>query len=114
MATFYNISANEMRAFLRKDKGWQEEQSLGREKEIVFSYPIKVNPQIQVKVYSGIKIASGVSRGVGCDSIKVCAVDIRNHKGWIKAKRVHRVSNWRDNLKSRVIQVIKQSEARLR
>ncbi len=114
MATFYNISANEMRGFLRAEKGWREEQSLGREKEIVFSYPIKVNPQIQVKVYSGIKIDSGVSRGVGDDAIRVCAVDVKNHRGWIKARRVHRVMGWQHNLRERVIQVIKQSEARLR
>ncbi len=114
MATYYPITAAEMREFLRTDKGWREEQSLGREKEIVFSYPIKANPTIQIKVYSGIKIDSQISRGVGDDAIRVSAVDMLNHRGWIKARRVHRVRGWQKNLKERVLQVIKQSEARLR
>lgn len=111
MAHFQNISVNDMRAFLRSDKGWQESIQ-GR--EILFSFPLKSVPRVQVKVYTGIKSDTGQSRGVGCDAIRVCAVDVVSHAGWIKARRVHRVMGWQNNLRARVLKVIEQSKARMR
>lgn len=111
MATFYPVTANEFRDLLKKEKGWTEEI---RGQEIVFNYLLVGFPFIQIKVYSGIRPDSGQSKGCGQDAIRVCSVDIRQHKGFIKTKRVHRVTNWSANLKARVLKVIEQSKARLR
>lgn len=111
MATqYYPITAQEMADFLKPDKGWVSEIHGG---ELVFSKKIAI-PNIQVKVYSGIKSNTGESRGCGKDAIRVAAVDVVNHRGWIKSKRVHRVVNWKANLKGRVLKVIEQSHARMR
>lgn len=110
-ATYYPVSIEEMRDFLKSDKGWREETS-GNAKEKVFQYPLPKRPNILIKVYSGITDAG--SRKCGCDAIRVCAVNTATNpvEGWIKSKRVHRVTGWRDNLKSRVCQVIRQAKAR--
>jgi hypothetical protein len=111
MANFYNISINEMRDFLKPEKGWSETIE---GKEIAFIYPLKQNNFIQIIVFTGILVNSGFSRGVGKDAIRVSAVDMKNHRGWIKGTRVHRVMGWKDNLKNRVLKVIEQAKARLR
>ena len=82
--------------------------------EVVLNYQLKNVPNVELKVYTGICPANGQSKKVGADAVRVCAVDTVNHRGWIKARRVHRVEGWRDNLKNRILQVIKQSEARAR
>lgn len=115
MSNYRNISIQEMREFLKPDKGWKETQSDGNVKETVFQFPLKRCPSILVRVYSGIKTDSGESRGCGKDAIRVCAVRFQNGKGagWIKTKRVHRVAGWQKNLKNRVVQVITESNERL-
>lgn len=110
MAHYKDISINEMRDFLRSDKGWTESQSDGNTKEAVFNYNLKNHPFILVRVYTGIK--DGQSRDVGRDAIRVCAVNLQTDRGWIKSKRVHRVNGWQLNLKNRICQVIKDSNDR--
>lgn len=100
-----------MTGLLRADKGWSQTV---QGKEIVFNYKLKNVHNVELKVYTGIVPTSGASKACGNDAIRVAAVDVINHKGWIKAKRVHRVQGWAENLKSRILQVIKQSEARAR
>ena len=111
MATYYPISLPEMTGLLRSDKGWQ--QAI-QGNEVVLNYKLKNVPNVELKVYTGICPTNGQSKKVGADALRVCAVDIINHRGWIKARRVHRVMGWKENLKSRILQVIKQSEARAR
>ena len=111
MAKFYNISIAEFQDALKQEKGWGQET---QHREVVFTYKLKKAPFIQVRVYSGISIENFMSRKVGQDAIRVASINLNTNAGWIKSKRVHRVVGWRENLKSRVIQVIKQSEARLR
>lgn len=111
MAKFYNISAGEMREFLQAEKGWRE---LIQGREIVFSYNLKSNNNICIKVYSGILANNNQSRGCGQDAIRVCAVNVTTNKGWIKTARVHRVEGWKNNLKNRVLKAIQQSNARLK
>ena len=115
MAHYKNISIDEIRDLLRPEKGWKEtdkNQITNTEivKEKVFQYNLKKYPFILVRVYSGI--VNGESRKVGRDAIRVCAINLKTDKGWIKSKRVHRVEGWRDNLKSRIVQVIKDSNQR--
>lgn len=111
-AHYQNVSIEEMRGLLDSSKGWKESESEGRVKESVFHYNLKRHPHILVKIYTGIKKESGASRSVGKDAIRVCAVNLATDRGWIKAKRVHRTQNWRDNLKGRIIQVISESNKR--
>lgn len=111
MAQFYNIQLAEIQSFLRQDKGWKQEI---QSREIVFSYPLKKFPQIEIKVYSGIRADSGQSRAAGRDAIRACAVNVKTHTGFIKAKRIHRVLGWKENLQNRVLQVIKQAHGRIR
>ena len=100
-----------MENLFRPDKGWTKSVQ-GR--EVLFNFPLKTVPGVEIKIYTGILAANGQSRGVGADAIRVAAVDVRNNRGWIGAKRVHRVMGWESNLKARVIKVIEQSKARAR
>jgi len=110
MATYRNITIEEMRELLRSEKGWKE-GATKNSKEVVFSHNLKRYPFILLRVYSGI--VNGESRGVGRDAIRVCAVNVKTDRGFIKAKRVHRVEGWRNNLEKRVIQVITESHKRI-
>jgi len=115
MATYHNITADDMKGFLKADKGWIEGEQLSQGvKEIVYSLPLKQTPNIHIKVYTGINKQTGASRPVGGDAIRVCAVDVQKRLGWIKSNRVHRVEGWRNNLKARILKVIEQAKARLR
>jgi hypothetical protein len=109
MATYKNVTIEEMRGLLRAEKGWKEAIQENT-KEQVFSFNLTRYPFIQLRVYSGI--VDGQSRKVGQDAIRVCAINLKTDKGFIKAKRVHRVEGWRDNLQKRVIQVITDSHQR--
>ena len=113
MATYTNVTIEQMREMLRSDKGWKESTGDGSQyntKEQVFSCPLKRYPFILLRVYTGI--VDGQSRAVGQDAIRVCAVNLKTQRGFVKAKRVHRVEGWRDNLKKRVIQVITDAHGR--
>lgn len=110
MAKYYNISLDEMRDFLKFEKGWVEEIA-GNEK--TFTFPLKSYPEIIIKVYSGIRTDTANSRGVGQDAIRVCAVNTRLNCGWIKSERVYRVEGWRNNLQSRVESVIRAAKNRM-
>jgi hypothetical protein len=113
MSRFYPVTIEEVRDLLKKENGWNEETG-AKDKEAVFQYHLRNYPNVLVKVYTGIKKDSGQSRKVGKDAIRVCAVRIEKgeFKGFIKAKRVHRVQGWRENLKNRAIQVIQQAKTR--
>ena len=111
MAKFYNVTLHEMENLFRPDKGWTKSVQ-GR--EVLFNFPLRSVPNVEIKVYSGILAANGQSRACGGDAIRVAAVDVRNNRGWIASKRVHRVTGWEANLKARVLKVIEQSKARAR
>jgi hypothetical protein len=111
MASKYtNISIDEMRGFLKPDKGWKENGQ--QHKEFVFDYNLAKYPFILIRVYSGI-VQSGESRGCGRDAIRICAVNLKTNRGWIKASRVYRVMGWQKNLKERVLEVIEQAKKRM-
>lgn len=112
MANFYPVTIEEMRDFLKKEKGWTESQN--GQKEAVFCYQLKDNPHILIKVFSGIAVVSGQSRKCGSDAIRVCAVNTNTNAGWVKSNRVHRVEGWKNNLKERVLKVIKMAKGRLK
>lgn len=111
MATYTPISIEQMRDFLKAEKGWKEGTQY---REIFFQYNLIDYPHIVIKVYTGIEAILGTSRGSGRDAIRVCSVNQITNAGWIKANRVHRVEGWKNNLQARILKVIEQSKARIR
>lgn len=111
MSRYCQISAPEMRGFLKPENNWVETIEGN---EIVFCHTLKHYPSIQLKVFSGIKSDNQISRECGKDAIRVCATRNEGIKvfGWIKSNRVYRVQGWQKNLKERVISVINESEKR--
>jgi len=97
---FVNVTANDMRAKLRADKGWKETNA-PYTKEIVFEFPINKYPFLVVKVYSGIKVGDEQSRGCGKDAIRTVVINTNTDDCWINPKkRVYRTKSWRENLES--------------
>jgi len=113
-ATAVQITLSEFAEFLRPERGWNPAQVQFRCEEYVFDWiPFPEFPKVVVRVYSSIQKHTGVSRQVGGDAIRVCAVDLAANRGLISAQRVHRVENWRENLRARVLQVRDELQARL-
>lgn len=106
MTTAVQITLSEMREFLRPDRGWSEPKLSFRCEEHVFDWsPFPDRPHVVIRVYSSISRFSGVSRKVGGDAIRVCAVDLKQGRGLRSSVRVHRVAGWRENLKERVLNI---------
>ncbi len=113
-STYVNISAEEMRDQLKIEKGWKETIGDGYTREIIFEYPLRDYPFIIVKVCTGIRKDSQQSRAVGQDAIRIFAVNKNTNRGWISTVRTYRTTNWRDNLKERVIETIQAAKKRCR
>ena len=111
MAHFTNITLNDFRSFLQAEKGWREE-TVGN--EVVFCYRLVNYLFIQIRVYSSIRLNELNIRGLGEDAIRISAVNLNTNKGWIKTGRVNRTQGWKNNLKEKILLVIRQSKARLR
>lgn len=107
---YVQIPVQDMRSFLQPVKGWMETISGN---EIVFTYNLKSFPFIQIKIFSGIKSSDQTSRDCGKDAIRVCAVNVKQNKGWIKVSRVYRIEGWKANLQNRVMEVIRLSKERI-
>ena len=112
MATFKNITTAEMQEFLT-ELGFTVTHR-PQVKELIYNKTIKTNTdgsEIKIVVFSSIEKQSSTSRGVGEDAIRVCLIHLIGHKETLvgKSKRVHRVVNWRKNLKSRIEMFQKQS-----
>ena len=106
------ITKKEFEEKLRADKGWNETFS-GNE----FVYDFHLARPIVIKVASSISRDTNRGRNKGADAIRIFAVekdntDKENYKitrGLVKARRVYRTQNWRDNLENAVKTVIKQA-----
>lgn len=102
MATYQNISKNEMENFL-VPLGFRQ-ITLSNTKEIVYAKRLTHTLQLSLRVYTGIN-PDGNSRESGSDAIRV-NLFWRNNLGEIKnaggSKRVHRVLGWKANLKNRL------------
>lgn len=106
MSTAVQITLSEMREFLRADRGWSEPPLQFVCREHVFDWsPFPDRPEVVIRVYSSILKATGLSRPVGGDAIRVCAVDLKAKRGLRSSVRVHRVAGWRENLKERVLNI---------
>lgn len=105
-ATAVQIVLAEFTAFLRPENGWHPAKLGFPCKEHVFDWvPEPTRPEIVIRVYSSISTITGLSRQVGGDAIRVCAVNLQTKWGLSSSTRVHRVENWRENLKERVLEI---------
>ena len=110
MSKYVNISLEEFSDFLKIEKGWHQ---FVQGNEIVFNFILPSSPEITIKVFSGVRKDTQWGRKCGQDAIRVCAVHTIKNIGWIKSARVYRVEGWKDNLKSRVLEVISKAKERL-
>jgi hypothetical protein len=101
MKQYVTITELEFDALLKADKGWVKTFEFG---EFVYSYTLKKNPDVKVKVFSSI--SNGASKPCGKDAIRVCAINMVTQKGILKSKRVNRVPGWDVRVKERVIETI--------
>jgi hypothetical protein len=109
---YVNITADEMRAFLRAEKGWTEFD--GNTREYVFVSPLRFMPNNTVlKVWTGINKHNSRSRARGNDAIRVCVVEDNGWgKGVMATSHVKRVHNWRNNLLNRIVETIRELKAK--
>ena len=98
---------------LKSEKGWKCCRSGN---EYIYDFHLNKHPII-VKVSSSIRIDDDRARNKGSDAIRIFAVqkDGLDKKskivsGLIKARRVYRTTNWRDNLEKQVYSVINSSK----
>lgn len=112
MSTYVPVTIDDMRPlFQKKDSrgiGWEEGIQYG---EIIFDFPLASN--CVVRVYSTIRSQSDIGARKGNDSIKVCAFDPIANRGLVKASRVYRTTNWKNNLKNRVYEVFGLARERI-
>jgi hypothetical protein len=102
-ATYVIVTEMEMDTLLKADKGWVKQIEGG---EYVYHYTTNKNPDVVVKVFSSVT-PSGVSKKVGSDAIRICAVNTKTNRGIIKNGRVNRTAGWDDRLKAKVLETIK-------
>lgn len=103
-AKYVTILEGEFDALLQPEKGWKKDYS-GNAEEIIYKVNLPSRPHIQIKVYSSIHKNSSVSRPVGQDAIRICAINTNTNKGVRKARRVNRVPGWDVRLKERVVEI---------
>ncbi len=115
MSTAVQVTVAQIEEVLRAQLGWKRTQHNPVTcRENVYDWsPLPDRPQIVIRVYSSVVSATGVSRPVGGDAIRVCAVDVKADRGLISSVRVFRVEGWRDNLRAAVLNVRDQLFARL-
>jgi hypothetical protein len=113
MGKFVRITKKEMDEKLKSEKGWICNRSGN---EYIYDFHLKSYPII-VKVASSIRIDTDRAKNKGSDAIRVFAVQKKGMDikadivgGLIKAKRVYRMENWRDNVQKQVLSVIKSSK----
>ncbi len=102
---YEEISIEQMREFLSASKGWVE-ATLPKSKEYTFQFATKKHPDIIIRVWTSIHVATGKTRKVGRDAIRVCAVNTVTDVGYVKSTRVNRTPGWQDRVKSRVYDVL--------
>jgi len=110
--SYVRVTKEQMEEKLNAKKGWVETFS-GNE----FVYDFHLGRPIVVKVATSVRMDTGKGRNKGADAIRVFAVEkdtteregYKVVRGLVKAKRVYRTTNWRDNLEKAVFKVIQQA-----
>lgn len=98
------ILEGEFDTIFKAEKGWVKDYS-GNAEEIVYKKSLKSKPDVMVKVYSSIHKNSGLSRKVGQDAIRVCAINTRTNRGVRASRRINRVPGWEERVVNRVTEM---------
>jgi replicative superfamily II helicase len=99
--SFITISKDQFEAWLNLDAPFviaDEPNS----KEIIYDIPLD-NSKINLRIYSSIDISSNVTREIGSDAIRCVLFDTTSNKPIDKAKRTHRMENWKERLTDKII-----------
>lgn len=115
MSTAVQITTQQFEEVVRAQLGWRRVMFNAITcRENVYDWsPVPSHPHIVIRVFSSIVSQTGMSRAVGGDAIRVCAVDIKADRGYISTVRVFRVEGWRENLRAAVLDVRAKVLARL-
>jgi len=109
MARFHSISLEEFRDLFKIEKGWRE-KTVGN--ELVFIYPLKARPEIEVRVFSGVRASSQQSRDCGRDAVRTFAFNTTTNKPLTHSIKNYRTTNWSENIKESVNKIISELKAR--
>jgi superfamily II helicase len=104
MSNFVVISRKEFEDFLNKFNVIDEPSS----KEIIYEIPTD-NSKVNIRIYSSIDISGG-SRELGEDAIRCILIDNKSNKPIDKAKRTHRMSNWKERLQEKIDDLKKETK----
>jgi len=111
--SYVRITKSEMDDKLKEKKGWECNRSGN---EYIYDFHLSQYPII-VKVASSIRIDNDRAKNKGSDAIRVFAIQMEGMGkkdkvlcGLIKARRVYRTTNWRDNLEKKIYSVIDSSK----
>jgi hypothetical protein len=106
---FNSISLDEMKAAL---EGWTEVTGSTATREYVYEKAIPENAGIVVRIFTSIHKDTSIARRCGGDAIRICAVNVPAHKGWISTVKVLRVEGWRANLNKAINKVMTEARSR--
>ena len=99
MSKFTTVSREQFEEFLNK-QGEFELINEPTSKEFIYDLSTEIST-IKIRFYSSIDI-SNLSRSIGEDAIRCVLLDKISSKPIDKAKRTHRMENWRDRLTEKV------------
>jgi hypothetical protein len=103
-ARYVTITEAEFDCIFKPERNWAKEYS-GNANEVVYTKRLLTKPDILVKIYSSIHKNNGLSRGVGQDAIRICAVNTKTDRGVMKTRRINRVPGWEVRVVERVTEV---------
>lgn len=109
MPHYVDVPAQDIEDFC-KSKGFSRST---QRNEVVYSRRSRINPNVQIKVYTSIRIGRTQARANGKDSIKVCVVFDNGRKsfGIGKFPRIHRTGS-PEAVLDRVLERLKLAAAR--
>jgi hypothetical protein len=101
-ARFTDIPFADFDYFIRREGYTQEPLKFG--KEITYRKPLAQDGNVFIRVFSSFSKNASNARKKGSDAIRVMIrVETPEHNYMLwKSKRVHRVENWKRNLKDRI------------
>ena len=112
-AQYTEISLEEMETFLKR--AFRILRPVQGVFQNEYYYDLKVGNAVGIRVWTSVKIYSGVGARVGMDLIKVQLVSLKDHKplegGKIKREdTIKRTQGWRDGLRDRVENFVEKYE----
>lgn len=109
-AQYTEVSLDDMKKFLLRGFGALHPKQGQKNGE--FYYDLKLGPHVAVRVWTSVRIGSGMGAGVGADAIRVQLVSLKDQgpleRG--KAPIVKRTQGWRASLQDRIEDCLEKYE----